>query len=155
MRKEVVLILAGAVAFSASPVFGQAYPVTSITISMPANPDANTKNWAALTITAVVAPRTDSAVANSRVLVTIRQGEKKVCGAYTSTSAPAVSFTEASKAWSGGNATSLLDAKGCTLSPGDYELTVQTFSTGKEATPSSRQFTKPFTIRGTEQQRMR
>ena len=146
------------------PIFGQSYPVTSIIISMPANPDANTVNWGAgaslLTISATaasgpVAGRTDPAVAGSRVLVGIRQGNRKICGTYTGASAPASNFSTPSKVWSGDAAKSLL-GKDCVLPAGDYELYVQVFSGKADASvPASREVAKAFTIRGNEQQRTR
>ncbi|MGZ3755512.1 MAG: hypothetical protein ACXVAY_16995, partial [Mucilaginibacter sp.] len=125
----------------------------------PANPDANTANWGTgvslLTITASaksVGGRIDPSVEESRILVIIKKGGSKICGIYTSSNAPAANFNSMTKVWSGSNATALL-GQDCTLPPGDYELSVQFFgySLAKQA-PISEEKTKPFTIRGNDQQ---
>jgi hypothetical protein len=152
-------LCAGAVAVGfVGQALGQTYPVTGIIISLPANPDANTANWGAgtslLTITATGGPRTEGAAASARALVIIKKGGKTVCGSYTSATAPSADFKTATTAWSGRTAASFL-GKDCTLPPGDYELSVQFFSGKDGGVPSSREVTKAFSIRGSEQQRTR
>ncbi|WP_411274195.1 hypothetical protein, partial [Daejeonella sp.] len=80
-------------------VLAQTYPITPITISLPANPDANTANWgsgaALLTITAASRlnnGRLDGRVQESKILVSIKKGGAKICGSYTSSSAPSANF---------------------------------------------------------------
>ena len=137
---------------------GQSNPITAINISLPANPDANIANWGTgtslLTITATGGPRTEGPAASTRILVIIKKGGQKVCGSHTSATAPPADFKAATTAWSGRTAASLL-GKDCTLPPGDYELSVQFFSGKDSGVPSSREATKAFSIRGTEQQRTR
>ncbi len=136
----------------------QSYPVTSITISLPPNPDANTNNWSAgasmLTINAstrLVNGKIDGRVQESKILLTIKKGGAKVCGSYTSASAPGSNFNAATKVWSGSNAVSLL-GQGCTLPPGEYELTVQFFGSGTAGlVPLSEEKSKPFSIKANEQ----
>lgn len=142
-----------------SQAFAQNYPVTSINISMPANPDANTINWGAgtsqLTISATaraVNGRVDGLAQESKILVTIKKGGGKVCGDYTSGNAPEAGFASMSRVWAGNNAVALL-GKGCILPPGDYELTVQFFNArGAAILPASESKTKTFTIKGNDQQ---
>ena len=140
-------------------VFSQTYPITSITISLPNNPNASTENWGVgtslLTITAnakAINGRVDALVEESKILVTIKKNGAKICGSYTNTSAPAANFNSLTKVWSGGVAASLLGTP-CTLSPGDYEICVQFFGTKNGApTPLSSEKTKAFSIKGNEQQ---
>ncbi|MHB1178927.1 MAG: SdrD B-like domain-containing protein [Daejeonella sp.] len=140
-------------------VFAQTYPITSITISLPANPDANTANWGSgtslftLTASAKAANgRVDGRVQESKILVSIKKGGAKVCGSFTANSAPASNFNTLTKVWSGSNAVSLL-GQNCTLPPGEYELTVQFFGTGAAGVaPLSEEKTRAFSIRGNEQQ---
>ena len=139
-------------------VFGQTYPITGITISLPANPDANTANWGSgislFTITAnskAANGRVDGHVTESKILVTIKKGGAKVCGSFTSNTAPGSNFNTLTKVWSGSNAVSLL-GQGCVLPAGEYELTVQFFGTGAAGlAPLSEEKTKPFSIRAKEQ----
>lgn len=114
----------------------QNYPITSINISLPANPDANTARWGSststLTITAnarTVNGKIDDRVRDGRILVTIRKESSKVCGTNTSNTAPSANFNTSTKVWSGANAVSLL-AQECLLPSGDYELCVQFFADG-------------------------
>ena len=114
----------------------QQYPITSINISLPQNPDSYTGNWASgvslLNITAsakMVNGRLDNNLLESKILVLIKKGGNKICGIYTSNSAPSSNFNSATKVWSGTNAVSLL-GQDCTLPPGEYELSVQFFSQG-------------------------
>ncbi len=140
-------------------LFAQSYPITSITISLPANPNANTANWGTgtpqfmISATAkAVNGRVDIAVESSKILVTIKKGSSKICGVYTSGSAPSANFNAQTKVWSGSTALSLL-GQDCTLQPGDYELSVQFFGNGPAGLMTlSEERTKGFTIRGTDQQ---
>ena len=139
-------------------VTAQTYPITSITISLPTNPDANTANWGSgtslFTITAnakAVNGRVDGHVSESKILVTIKKGGAKVCGSFTANTAPASNFNTLTKVWSGSNAVSLL-GQGCLLPSGEYELTVQFFGLGAAGlAPLSEEKIKPFSIRAKEQ----
>jgi hypothetical protein len=139
-------------------VTAQTYPITSITISLPANPDANTANWGSatslFTITAnskAVNGRVDGHVSESKILVTIKKGGAKVCGSFTANTAPASNFNTLTKVWSGSNAVSLLGL-GCLLPAGEYELTVQFFGAGVAGlAPFSEEKIKPFSIIAKEQ----
>ena len=134
----------------------QQYPITSITISLPQNPDAITSNWSSssmLNISAtapLVNGRLLPSVMDSRILVLIKKGGAKICGANTNSTAPSANFNTATKVWAGNNAISLLGTS-CVLQPGDYELSVQFFyegPTGLIATSSEK--LKPFTIKSKE-----
>jgi hypothetical protein len=135
-------------------LLAQSYPITGITISLPANPDATTIKWATasslLTITAngkLVNGRPDTRVEASKILVTIKKGGTKVCGSYNSLSAPSANFTSATKVWSGNNAVSLLGQE-CTLPAGDYELCAQFFADGITGLAAvSEEKCKAFTIK--------
>ncbi len=137
----------------------QTNPITGITISLPANPDANTANWGTgvsqLTITAngaAVRGQVNGFVVESKILVIIKKNGAKICGTYTNSTAPSSNFNTLTKVWSGSSAVSLL-GQSCILQPGDYELSVQFFgySNGK-FNPLSDEKTKAFSIRGNEQQ---
>lgn len=139
-------------------LFAQSYPITSITISLPPNPDAITAKWgtsaSVLTIMATARlnnNRIDERAKDGKILVTIKKGGTKVCGVYTGSSAPAANFNSISKVWSGSNAVSLLGGD-CTLPPGDYELCVQFFGTGPVGqAPLSEEKCKAFSIKANEQ----
>lgn len=139
-------------------VVAQTYPITGINISLPASPDANTANWGTgktmLTITATakaVAGRVDPMVEESKLLITIKKGGVKVCGAFTGNSAPTANFNTLTKVWSGTNAVSFL-GKDCVLASGDYEICAQFFGYGAAgAAPLSEEKCKPFSIREIEQ----
>ena len=134
-------------------VTAQTYPITSITISLPINPDANTANWGSgtslFTITAnskAVNGRVDGHVTESKILVSIKKGGAKVCGSFTANTAPASNFNTLTKVWSGTNAFSLL-GQSCVLPAGEYELTVQFFGAGIAGlAPLSEEKIKPFSI---------
>ncbi|MES2418773.1 MAG: hypothetical protein V4541_11340, partial [Bacteroidota bacterium] len=143
----------------ASQVNAQDYPVTGINISLPPNPDANMANWGTgatqLTITAnakAVNGRVDGFLQEGKILVVIKKNGSKICGAYTSTTAPAANFNNLTKVWSGSNAVSLI-GQYCNLSPGDYELSVQFFGySNRKFNPLSVEKTKTFTIGSDKQQ---
>jgi hypothetical protein len=108
-----------------------------------------------LTITASAKPlngRIDPRLESGKILVSIKKGGAKICGSYTSSSAPSANFTSATKVWSGNNAVSLL-GQDCTLPPGEYEFCVQFFGQGRIGlAPLSEEKCKSFTVRPVEQQ---
>ena len=124
MKKVLTLLLL----VIAVQLLGQTYPITSIIISLPANPGANTANWGSgtslFTITAnakAANGRVDGRVTESKILVTIKKGGVKICGSYTGNTAPGSNFNALTKVWSGSNAVSLL-GQNCVLPAGEYEL---------------------------------
>ena len=137
-------------------VFAQNFPITNINISMPASPNANTANWGQGTSPFNISAKTvldsnrqvQGYVVESRILVTIKKGGTKICGTYTSNSAPYSSFNTAIKVWNGRNAVGFL-GQDCTLPPGEYQLCVQFFGSynGTER-PLSDEKCKAFTIAG-------
>lgn len=155
MKKLIALLLL----LISVQLFAQSYPITGITISLPANPDAMTTNWSTGTslfiITATakgVNGRVDAAIESSKILVTIKKSGSKICGAYTSGSAPSASFNALTKVWRGSSALSLLGQE-CTLPPGEYDLCVQFFGNGPTGLIAlSEEKCKAFSIRANEQQ---
>lgn len=149
MKKYFTLLLL-VIAFQG---FSQTYPITSITISLPANPDANTANWGGrtslLTITATTLADNGRIAPNviaSKILVTIKKGGVKAYGDYTINSAPASDFNTPTKIYRGDSAVSFL-GKSFVLAPGDYEICVQFYSNGAAgSTPISEEKTKAFSI---------
>lgn len=139
-------------------IAAQNYPITSITISLPANPDANTSNWGTgsnvFSINVSTRPlsgKLDPQLEESKMLVIIKKAGSKVCGSFTKNNAPNPNFTSVNKIWNGSNAVSLL-GQNCILTPGDYELCVQFFGDGRVGvTALSEEKCKPFTIRSKEQ----
>lgn len=132
-------------------LLAQDYPITGITITLPANPDASTVNWKSgasiLTITAnakIINNKIDPRLSESKMLVTINKGNTKICGIYTSATAPASNFTTATKVWSGSIATSYL-GQDCILPPGEYQVCVQVFG-GYPLSPLSAEKCRAFTI---------
>jgi hypothetical protein len=128
------------------------YPISSINISMPSSPAANTAAWTSamppVMITAQAQLRNGQVpgdVQECRILVTIRQGGSKKYGAFTQDNAPSAGFTTAVKTWSGGTVVDLL-GKDITLAAGSYELCVQFFSYNTPAKPLSNEVCKPFAI---------
>lgn len=121
---------------------------------MPSNVDANTANWGTgtsnitfLATTQLIAGKIDGRVTESKILVQIKKGGVKVCGSYTSSSAPAANFNSATKIWSGTTAVALI-GQNCVLTPGDYEICVQFFGNGPVGlTAFSEEKSKAFTIR--------
>lgn len=134
-------------------VFAQNYPVSTVNISLPSTPDANTANWgrgkSPLVITA--SAQTDAIKSNpsfrdSRILVIIKSDGNKICGKYDGSSAPAANFTTNDKTWRGNSAVGLL-GQACILPPGNYEISVQFFGDHNGKTiPLSNEKIKSFTI---------
>lgn len=131
------------------------YPITTINITLPANPDSRTANWGAgvnvFSINAmskVVNGRVDPRIEGVKILVIIKKSGAKICGSFTSSSAPVANFTSINKIWNGVNAVSLL-GQDCTLPAGEYEICVRFFG-GPANEPLSEEKCKSFTIRSTE-----
>lgn len=137
-------------------IYGQTYSITAISISSPANLDANTANWGTgtssitiLATTPLVAGKIDGRVTECKLLLQIKKGGVKVCGSYLSSTAPAANFNTATKIWSGSSAVALL-GQNCVLAPGDYEICAQFFGAGSVGpTAISEEKCKSFTIRST------
>lgn len=133
--------------------FSQTQPVTSISISLPASPSPNTANWGGgislLTITATAKMengRVVTAAEDSKLLLIIKKAGVKVCGSFTSATAPIANFNTITKVWSGNQAVSFL-GQSCTLLPGNYELSVQFFGNKNGAMiPVSDEKIKAFSI---------
>jgi hypothetical protein len=136
-------------------LFAQNYPITNINITLPTNPDAATANWGTGTSVFLINAVTKSDPRNGipeevkagKILVTIKKDGSKICGAFTSNTAPASNFNTGTKVWSGKAAVALLGQE-CTLKPGDYTLCVQFF--GPKFNPLSDEKCKPFSIRSEE-----
>ncbi len=129
----------------------QKYPVTSISINLPDNPDANTENWVSgknqLSITAVTKAfngLADDKVQQSKISVTLKKDGIKQCGSYTSYTVPSADFTATTKTWSGTDALALLGGH-CILPEGKYQLCVQ-FLDEACRTPLSEEQCRSFTI---------
>jgi len=139
--------------------FAQNSMITNINITLPASPDPSTANWGSGTSVFLISAsskatngRVDGSVIESKLLVIIKKGGSKVCGSYTSNTAPAADFNAMTKVWSGSNAVSYL-GKDCLLASGDYELCVQFFGYGSTGSiPLSDEKCKPFSIKAVEQQ---
>lgn len=129
----------------------QQYPVTSITISLPQNPNSNINNWGTGSsfFSINVATKPLSGALNpileySRILVVIKKSGNVVCGNYTPATAPSPNFTTPNKTWNGTAAIALL-GQSCNLTPGNYEVCVR-FYGGPANAPMSEEKCKPFTI---------
>ncbi len=123
--------------------------ISPVSINLPANPPANTAEWATtlppvmiLAQTKLVNGQINGMVQESKILVTIKSSGNKVCGTYTPQTAPISGFNAANKNWTGANVLSLL-GQDCTLKPGNYELCVQFYSFDRRILGES---CKPFTI---------
>jgi len=131
-------------------LFSQNPLITGIMVNLPAFPDPNTANWgtggSVITITATTSANFLKEAMSSSILVGIRKGESKVCGVYTSATAPASNFNKTTMIWAGKNAVALL-GQDCMLQPGDYELCVQFFLKGRKI---SEGVCKSFTIKPQE-----
>lgn len=150
MRKLYFLVL-----FSVCLKLQAQYPVTSINITLPSNPDSKIANWGSgvniFSINAmskVVNGRIDPKVEGARILVIIKKSGGKICGSFTNSSAPAANFTSINKIWNGVNAVNLI-GQDCTLTSGEYEVCVRFFG-GSANEPLSEEKCKPFTIRSAE-----
>ena len=137
-------------------MYAQNYPVSSINVTLPANPDPNTANWgngaSVFIINATAktgAAGIDKLLIESKILVTIKQGGDKICGSYSASNAPASNFNSVTRVWSGQNAVALL-GKTCILKPGEYLVCVQFF--GQRNDQLSEEKCKPFSIRSQEPQ---
>jgi SprB repeat len=145
--KKIMLLLGCVISFCASAQ----NLVTPISINIPANPPANTAEWATTLPPVMILAQTkpvngviNGLVQDSRILVTIKSGGSKVCGTYTPQTAPMSGFNSPSKNWKGTDVLSLLGQE-CTLKPGSYELCVQ-FYTVDAAVRIIGETCKPFTI---------
>lgn len=137
-------------------LLAQQYPVNSININLPQNPDAFTANWTGgnslLSInvtTRALAGKLDPILEGSKILVQIKKGGAVICGSYTPSSAPAAGFSGIVKIWSGNAAVSLLGQE-CKLPPGEYQICVR-FYGGLNNSPLSEEKCKAFTVKNTEQ----
>ena len=156
MKKTLTLLLLLVVTMQ---LFAQTGLITVNNISLPSIMDANTKNWGSgtsiFTITAstrLINGKVDSRVIDGKIFVAIKKNGAKICGTYTSSSAPAAGFNGATKVWSGSTAVSLL-GQDCVLPPGDYEICVQFFGYSLAApAPLSEEKCKSFSIPAKEQQ---
>lgn len=126
--------------------------ISPITITLPANPPANTADWATAMPPVMITAsaklqngRIPPVVVESRILVTIKSGGSKICGSYTLTNAPMANFNTATKTWNGTAVVQLLGQE-CTLKPGSYELCVQFYGLNAAQGGLLGESCKPFTI---------
>ncbi len=126
--------------------------ISPITINLPANPPANTAEWATtlppvmiLAQTKLVNGQINASVLESKILVTIKSGSTKICGSYTRHTAPNSNFSSTTKNWTGANVLSLLGQE-CILKPGSYELCVQFYGMNAAQGGLLGESCKPFTI---------
>jgi hypothetical protein len=137
-------------------LFSQEYPVTGITINLPATPDANTANWASsapvLSVTVNSTPDFIRRLKECRIALSIKQGDAIVCGVKGGSTTSIFSFGSAPvKVWVGSNALALL-GQDCVLKPGEYQLCAQVFAAEQGAIRAiSREVCKPFTIKAVEE----
>ncbi|MCX6223634.1 MAG: hypothetical protein NTV01_02580 [Bacteroidia bacterium] len=131
--------------------------ITGINVTIPANPDANTANWGSgasvFTISAATTMNNIKLALGSKILVTIKKGGSRICGSYTSATAPEANFntTALKRVWNGQNAVALL-GQDCVLKPGDYELCVQFFGAAMPPRILCEEVCKPFSIKAEEEQ---
>jgi hypothetical protein len=125
-----------------------------VTITIPANIAANTADWATamppVTIQAIVKPDSTRGVPGlvieAKVLVTIKDGGGKICGIFTSNTAPPAGINSLVKLYRGADVTKLL-GQNCILKPGSYTLCVQFFSSPNgQPKAISEESCKQFTI---------
>ena len=125
--------------------------ISNINISMPAQMPASTADWHSnlppVSITVQVRPDAKRAIPasiiESKILVTIKNGDSKICGSFTPATAPNAGFNSLVKIWRGAEVDQLL-GQPCMLKPGSYILSVQFFD-GK-AQVLSEESRKPFTV---------
>lgn len=132
--------------------------IQPITITMPATAQANTASWASSVPPIIITAQTklqngqvNGNVMESKILVTIKKGGSKICGSYTSQTAPSSNFNTASKTWTGANVLQLL-GQDCVLSPGNYELCVQFYSMNSAQIELLGESCKPFTVADIKQE---
>jgi hypothetical protein len=131
--------------------FGQSTEV-SINISLPTKPSANINEWAKSTPPLIIVlqnkntPNQEKGSKEYKTLVTINSNGSKVCGKYTSKSAPSFDFNTQVKTWSGDAALGLLGSD-CILKPGQYEFCVQIYNLENRLVGES---CKPFAIADTK-----
>lgn len=153
--KKILLLL---ISFYCVAAMGQNL-IAPITISLPANPPANTADWATAMPPVMINAQSKlrngqvpGEVLESRILVTIKSSGSSICGAYTQQTAPRSNFSTVTKNWNGANVLSLL-GKDCILSPGTYELCVQFYNLNPAAGNGVLgEACKTFTIADTKQQ---
>ncbi len=152
MKKNLILLLM----IISVQIMAQDYPITDIKVNIPKNPEGNIANWINLTnvfsieASAKIGGKAiDKMVQLSKILVTINQGNKIICGTYTNLTAPKIEFNTETKVWTGKKAVSFIGGK-CVLNPGKYYVSVQFFGSSKK--PLSEEFKKPFAIREKMQQ---
>jgi len=93
--------------------------ISPVTITMPANTPANTADWATamppVTIQAIVKPDSTRGVPGlvieAKVLLTIKDGGGKICGTFTSNTAPPAGINSLVKLYRGADITKLAWAK--------------------------------------------
>jgi hypothetical protein len=153
MKKAITILLI----FISVNLLAQSYPIT-VSLAFSNNPGANTINWGDGTSNLIIKASTkstgtkiDPAVEESKILLLVKKGGSKICGAFTSNSAPSANLNAAMKVWVGKNAVSLL-GQNCVLAPGDYTISVQFFgNTAGGFKPLSEETSKPFSIKPGEQ----
>lgn len=132
--------------------------ISPISITLPANPPANTAKWESAMPPVMVTAQTkmqngqvSGIVMESRLLVTIKNGGSKVCGSYTAETAPASNFNAATKTWRGAGLLQLMGQE-CILKPGTYELCVQFYSLNPRQVGLLGEACKSFTIAESRQE---
>ncbi|MBK8611383.1 MAG: hypothetical protein IPL84_15950 [Chitinophagaceae bacterium] len=133
--------------------------IAPIIISLPANPPANTADWATAMPPVMINAQTkmpngqiSPLVIESKILVTIKSGGSIICGSYNPQTAPQSNFNSVTKTWSGAAVLSLL-GKDCILKPGTYELCVQFYGLNAAQGGLLGEACKSFTIADTKQER--
>jgi hypothetical protein len=127
-------------------------PVSSINITMPAQMPAQISDWhntlPPVAITAQIRPDSNrsipKSIIESKVLVSIKNGDSKICGSYNPKTAPYAEFNSLVKNWRGADVEQLI-GQACTLKPGSYTLCVQFFDHNGQALSDER--CKPFTVK--------
>jgi hypothetical protein len=127
--------------------------ISPITINLPANPPANTADWATMVPPVMILAQTklvngqlNGMVQESKIMVAIMDGNNKICGTVTQQNAPSSNFNGVSKNWTGAAVLGLI-GQDCVLKPGSYQLCVR-FTGSNMATSNVilGEACKPFTI---------